>query len=119
MCFRESLLNTWVDPWFCTLVDKTRVTGSFPPPPPRFEAPKLDPGGCVPEASSEARLKKLKRDSPSENAIPAFLEAFPLKRASEGASRTLQGKMRTLQGGYASSRKSSIFFFNFWNLGGA
>jgi hypothetical protein len=45
------------------LCSYTKVTGSFPPPP-RFEAPKLDPGGCVPEATSEARLKKRKRDSP-------------------------------------------------------
>jgi len=33
-------------------------------PPPRFEARKLDSGGCVPESTSEARLKKRKRDSP-------------------------------------------------------
>ena len=94
-------------------INLTRVTGSFPPP--RFEAPKLDPGGCVPEASSEARLKKLKRDSPSENAIPAILEASPLKRALEGASRKNAHASR----GIRIFKEKFNFFFNFWNLGGA
>jgi hypothetical protein len=54
------------------------------PPPPRFEAPKLDPGGCVLEAPSEARLKIRKRDSASKNAIPANSEASPSEARFKG-----------------------------------
>jgi hypothetical protein len=29
MCSRESLLGAWIDPWLCTLVDKTLVVVKF------------------------------------------------------------------------------------------
>jgi hypothetical protein len=52
----------------------TRVTGSFPP---RFEAPKLDPGGCVLEAPSEARLNFWKHALGLLSTIPVISEASP------------------------------------------
>jgi hypothetical protein len=58
------------------------------PPPPRFEAPKLDPGGCVLEAPSEARLNFLKRASGLLSAIPGISEASP----SEARSRNLEAR---------------------------
>ena len=59
-------------------------------PPPCSEALKLDPGGCVLEAPSKARINFWKRASGLLSTILVIYEASP----SEACSRNLEARFR-------------------------